>query len=130
MDIAERRRHDSLAEDALVTSELEARLRDLTGRLGTLRRRVASASGAIGRATVRAASDDGEVTVTVDLSGAVVGIEFGPAIRSMRETDLAAMVVAVYGRAVAQASRLAADLGACVRDAALPGGDPACPPLA
>ncbi|MEU6248905.1 YbaB/EbfC family nucleoid-associated protein [Glycomyces sp. NPDC047010] len=123
MDIAERPHYESLSEDAIATSELEARLRELTGRLGTLRRRVESAGSLVRSATVEAESAGGEVTVTVDLAGAVVGIRFGPAIRAMRESDLAATVVAVYGQAVAQASRLAADLAAAVDES----GEPACP---
>ncbi|SDE25912.1 YbaB/EbfC family nucleoid-associated protein [Glycomyces harbinensis] len=54
---------------------------------------------------IRAEAPGGEVAVTVTAGGALIAVDFGAGHEEMDEDDLAALVLATYDRALADAER-------------------------
>ncbi|GAB3656206.1 YbaB/EbfC family nucleoid-associated protein [Glycomyces tarimensis] len=91
-------------------------LTDPEGYMRDFRQRMAAMSGQadqmrerMAEATARAESDEGEVAVTVNVGGALAGIEFAPSARHISGPTLAEMVMETYRRAAAEASEKAVE---------------------
>ncbi|HEU5129057.1 MAG TPA: YbaB/EbfC family nucleoid-associated protein [Glycomyces sp.] len=86
-------------------AELKEYMRDFEADMAGLERRAERLRPLIDATCVRASSEDGAVTVTVTVTGALVGVALGESFRLLGERELAALIIDTYDRAVAEAAR-------------------------
>lgn len=90
-----------------VLGDGQAWLADYRRRIEELRGRAELAQAEIAALTATAASPDGAVRATVDSTGALTGLTFGPAADGLGRGALAELVVATTASAAAEVSRRA-----------------------
>lgn len=88
----------------------EEYLRRFEARMASMRANADRLQEGLQATNATATSEEGEVTVTVNLSGALQSIEFGPTHRHLSGQGLSNLIMETYGEAAAEASSRTADV--------------------
>lgn len=91
-------------------SDPEGYMRDFQQRMATMTSRASKMQEQLAEANVRLESEEREVAVTVNVGGALVGIEFGPSIRHISGPALSQMIMELYTQAATEASRRSVEM--------------------
>lgn len=88
----------------------EGYMRDFEQRVARIRERAEHVQDLMTETSVRLESEEGEVAVTVNMGGGLVGLEINPVTRTMSGPGIAALIMETYQRAAAEASRRSVDV--------------------
>lgn len=102
--------HNTQSSRPSILTDPEGYMRDFENRMAAVRERAEETQTLINDTSVRLESEEREVALTVNIGGALVGIEFTPAARSMSGPALAEMIMDLYNEAAAEASRRSVDV--------------------